>query len=90
MKGGGGGGRGGAYDSRRALATPRLCSRVYKYYIENVNYFYTIGITTQAKLFYTLLAGFKLISSRFSVPNILDDFYFIFCKLTWGLNGNLH
>ena len=39
---------------------------------------------------YNYQLGSNRYSSRFPVPNIQDDFYFIFCKLIWGLNGNPH
>ena len=39
---------------------------------------------------YNYKLGSNRYSSRCHVPNIQDDFYFIFYKLIWGLNGNSH
>ena len=55
-------------------------------------HFYTLGITAQARVIVPIIINWVQIDilRGFLFPNIQDDFYVIFCKLTCGLNGDPH
>ena len=55
-------------------------------------HFYTLGITAQARVIVSIIINWVQIDILrvFLFPNIQDDFYVIFCKLTCGLNGDPH